>query len=144
VTKRKVAVDEDVSRRIADVLNAAYGDKGYEFIFIADLTGHGAEDEFWAESFQAFGGEIVLSADRTITRKPHMMRAFQDTGLISFFMQPLWSNRPGHYKLAHAMYWWHWIDKRLSSCAIGECWQVPLVINGKDLQRLYLPAGLNP
>lgn len=139
--KRKVAVDEDVSRRIATMLNAGYGDKGYEFVFIADLTGHGAEDEFWAERFKRFGGEIVLSADKNIAKNPYKLKAFQDNDLICFFMQPLWSNRPGHYKLAHAVYWWHWIDKYLVSCQPKDCWQVPLPLNGSDAEfkKLQVP-----
>jgi hypothetical protein len=102
-------VDEDISRRVASVLDSAYADKGYEFIYIADLTGVGAEDEFWAEKFRKFGGEIVLSADRAITKKAHKVLAFKENGLTCFFIESLWSNRPGYYKLCHALYWWHWI-----------------------------------
>ncbi|MGB8900955.1 MAG: hypothetical protein WCC90_17685 [Methylocella sp.] len=138
--KRKVAVDEDISRRVASTLNVAYGDKGYEFIYIVDLVGHGAKDEFWAERFGKFGGEIILSADKNIAKKPRKLLAFRENELICFFMQPLWSNRPGHYKLCHALYWWHWIHKKLHECQKRDCWQVPLVLTGNEFKRLEIPA----
>lgn len=134
-----MAVDEDVSQRVARVLDAAYGDKGYEFIYVADIAGTGAKDEFWAERFRKFGGEIVLSADKNIAKKAHKLLAFQENGLICFFMAPLWSNRPGHFKLCHVVNWWHWIDRKLAECAKGDCWQVPLTLTGAEFKRLEVP-----
>ena len=136
--KRKVAVDEDVTRRVAEILEESYGDKGYEFIFIPDLTGYGEKDEVWAERFRKFGGEIVLSANKDITRRPHELKAFRDNDLICFFMQPPWSNRKGSFKLSHALLWWDQIHKWLPNCQKKDCWQVPLSWSG-ELKRLEVP-----
>ncbi|MEQ9640031.1 MAG: hypothetical protein RIM84_08400 [Alphaproteobacteria bacterium] len=138
--RRKVAIDEDVTRRVARTLEAAYGDLGYEFIYIADLAGSGAKDEFWAEKFRRFGGEVVLSADKNITRKPHELLAFQGNELICFFMQSPWSRRTGHFKVCHALYWWHWIHKKLPDCRKSDCWQVPIVQTGKGFKKLEVPG----
>jgi hypothetical protein len=92
--KRKVTVAEDISRRVAGTLKVAYEDRGYEFIFIPDVAGYGEQDEFWAVKFRRFGGEIVLTADKNISSRPHQLRAFKDDDLICFFMAKRWTSRP--------------------------------------------------
>lgn len=130
----KVAIDCDVSRRWVSVLTSAYGDRGYEFVHVRDLVPARHEDEHWANAFVRFGGNVTISGDVGIAKKPHKQVAFIDNGLACFFLQPPWSAAPGKVKLAHLVYWWPAIEDKISQGAEGQCWQVPFEYRSQILR----------
>lgn len=142
----KVAIDCDVSRRWVSVLTSAYGDRGYEFVYVRDLVPAKHEDEHWANVFVRIGGTATISGDSAIAKKPHKQVAFIDNGLACFFLQPPWSAAPGRVKLAHLVYWWPAIEEKITQDARGQCWQVPfefrsqvLRLRPRNLKHLRVP-----
>lgn len=122
----KVALDCDVPETLAPTLDAAFGRRGFQFTPVGKIVPPGTEDETWAAVFKRFGGEITLSADKNIIKKPHKALAFLQNGFKAFFMPPRWSNAPGQIKMTHLVYWWPEIAAFATTCAAGSCWQVPL------------------
>lgn len=147
--KIKVAIDCDVSYRLAAVLSNAFGDRGFEFIHVSQFMPSKHDDEHWADLFARFGGAVTISADSKIAKTPHKQMAFVDNGFLSFFLQPPWSSAPGNVKAAHLLYWWPIIEERVAEKARGECWQVPFVFrNGTlslrraEFKRLKVPENV--
>lgn len=138
----KVAVDCNMSRRAAGMLEALYGEQGYEFVMVADLVPPGTRDEHWADVFKRFGGQVVLSGDPRIGYRPHQARAFIANGFVSFFLAAPWSELPGHVKSAHLAYWWPAIHAKILEGPAGRNWRVPCA--GKRAVLRLAPAALEP
>ena len=68
------------------MLQSAFGDQGFEFIWEPQFDVATAKDEHWAVSFSRFGGELVISGDRNIGKRPHQIAAFMDCKLVCFFL----------------------------------------------------------
>jgi hypothetical protein len=120
-------------------MNLLYGDRGFEFIHVTQMGLATAEDEVWANAFMKFGGKIAISADRNIAKKPHKLLAFSESKLKAYFMLNPWSRQKLNYKAAHLVYWWSAIEKHLSVCVEGECWEVPFAIKGAEFKPLKVP-----
>lgn len=121
----KVALDCDIPEPLAPMLNAAFGSRGFDFIHVSKIVPPGTTDEVWADTFKRFGGEITVSADKNIIKKPHKALAFTENGFKAFFMQPTWSNAPGRVKLAHIIYWWPEMSALADRSVDANSWQVP-------------------
>lgn len=142
----KVALDCDIPAALAPMLNASFGNRGFEFVHVSSIVPANSTDEFWAAAFRRFGGEITLSADKNIMKKPHKAAAFLENGFKAFFMQPPWSNAPGRVKFAHLTYCWQDIALKAADCEGGVCWQVPfnyknevLTLSSAEFKQLKVP-----
>lgn len=71
--RTKVALDANLPPRFVRMLQSGFGDQGYEFLWEPNFAPAEAADESWAASFSRFGGEVVLSADKNIARRPHQI-----------------------------------------------------------------------
>jgi hypothetical protein len=140
VKRVRVALDVNVARRIVTLLRAGFHDQGFEFMWEPEFAPHDATDEYWLDVFQKFGGEIVLSADKNIARRPHQMLAFRDTALKGFFFTRNWSQKPLRVQAAHAVFWWPRIARKASLCKPGEAFWVPSVIQDKEFREVKLPS----
>ena len=129
----KVALDCDISIRMAAVLGPLYGDRGFEFVHVSEFVPSDTRDEHWADAFKRFGGYISVSADRNIATKPHKALAFIDNRFIAFFMASAWSRMHGHLKAAHLAYWWPAMEATIREDKRGVCWQVPCEVKDRDL-----------
>ena len=142
MSRLKIALDCDIPERLTEPMNLLYADQGFEFIHVRSL-GHGrSHDEVWAKAFMQFGGVVSISADKRITKLPHKMLAFQESGLKSYFMQPPWSDQKLNFKAAHLVYWWPALMLHIPVCAAGECWQVPCALKNAEpekFKQLKLP-----
>src|SRR6185437_2874980 len=106
VTRIKVALDCDISHRLAAVLTDLYGDRGFEFQHVSSFAAAPSEDEIWADAFKRFGGHVVISADGQIAYKPHKAIAFIDNSFMSFFLASPWQHMKGHLEAAHLVHAW--------------------------------------
>jgi hypothetical protein len=122
----RVAVDANIPKRIIDLLKAGFQDQGYEFFQISEFANPRSADEFWADAFKRFGGEIVITADSGIARRPHQIRAFEAAGLKTFFFEPRWMQRPIDYKSSHVIFWWPKIAEYCERIGPGRCYWVPV------------------
>lgn len=113
------------------MLRGGFGDTGYEFHWEPDFASASAEDEFWASAFQRFGGNVVITADKNIARRPHQMLAFQQCGLQCFFIGSTWSRLDMAFKAAHMMRWWPVIRTHIETEPPTRSWWVPGELRGE-------------
>lgn len=133
--RTKVAIDVNIPRRAVRLLNTGFGDQGFEFIFESDFAPAPATDEFWAAAFRRFGGQIVLSGDKNIAKRPHQILAFQENDLICFFCDRRWASTDGAYKLAHLIYWWPRVQAQIDRSKPRDCWWIPMAIQADHAFR---------
>jgi hypothetical protein len=122
------------------MLETGFAELGYEFIHEPDFAPRTAEDEHWALAFRRFGGEIVVSADKNIAKRPHQIVAFKDNNLICFFCEKTWSQRDHTFKAAHRVYWWPRIHAHLGNCKSKDCWWVPMGIGPLEFREVKVPT----
>jgi hypothetical protein len=139
VKRRKVALDANIPRRIVRMLQTGFGEQGYEFLHEPEFAPSNAEDEYWTTAFRRFGGEIIISGDKNITKRPYQITAFKDNNLICFFCEKKWSEHDHIFKAAHLVYWWPRIHAQLANCKAKDCWWVPMGIRPLDFREVRLP-----
>ncbi len=124
---------------MVSLLKAGFQDQGYEFFWEPEFAPAKAADEFWADAFRRFGGEIVISADKMIACRPHQIRAFEQNGLKSFFLGRRWQPTTMRYKAAHIMFWWPKIASVALTIPKGQSYWVPIELTDKKLKRAEVP-----
>jgi hypothetical protein len=124
------------------MLNSGFGDTGYEFVWEPEFALPNADDEFWAVAFRRFGGEVVISGDKNIAKRPHQISAFQQNGLISFFMLKTWANQDLTFQAAHTIAWWPRIQAQLAKSREGDTYWVPMAIRNVPFVKVVLPDGI--
>lgn len=144
----RVALDANLPRRLVQLLRAGFNDQGYEFMWEPDFAPSNAQDEFWLDSFARFGGEIVLTADKNIARRPHQLLAFRETKLKGYFFESRWATYDGPYKAAHLMLWWPRIAMHARFSKKGDCVWVPAPLQAKEFKQINFaklqPSKLEP
>lgn len=138
----KVALDVNIPRRVVRMLQTGFGDQGYEFLHEPEFAVANAADEFWALAFKRFGGQIVLSGDKNIAKRPNQILAFKENDLICFFCESRWSEQDHIFKVAHLVYWWPRIQEHLATCQPKDCWWVPMAIHRSDFREVKLPSNV--
>ena len=136
----KVALDVNIPPRLARLLNTGFGDQGFEFSSVTSFAAGSSADEVWAAAFRRFGGQVVLSGDKHIAKRPHQILAFQENDLICFFCDRRWSSADLSYKVAHIMYWWPAIQAHLDKCKPRDCWWVPMPVSRAEFRKVELPT----
>jgi hypothetical protein len=129
-------------RRLVRMLNTGYGSQGFEFVYETEFAAARDEDEFWATAFRRFGGEVILSGDKNIAKKPHQIIAFKENELICFFFDKRWANQDVTFQVAHMMFWWPRIQTQLDTCNPRDCWWVPMAIRDNPFRKIELPANV--
>jgi hypothetical protein len=124
------------------MLNSGFGDQGFEFVYEAQFAEPTAEDEFWAVAFRRFGGEVVLSGDKNIAKRPHQIAAFKENGLKCFFMLHGWSSMDIVFKVAHTIAWWPRIQGQIAKCGPGDAYWVPMALRPVPFKKVELPDGI--
>src|SRR5947207_11247735 len=94
--------------------------QGFDFIWEPDFASSSAEDETWAVAFRRFGGEVVITGDKAIARRPHQIMAFKESGLICFFCQKAWAEQDLTFQAVHLCMWWPRIQQQLTSARAGD------------------------
>lgn len=137
----RVALDANMPQRLVTLLRAGFQDQGYEFMWEPEFAPGNAPDEFWLDAFQRFGGEIVLTADKNIARRPHQMLAFQQAQLKGFFFTRNWSQKQMRFQAAHALFWWPRIANKARLCKSGEAFWIPAVLQDKEFKEVKWPSS---
>jgi PIN like domain len=129
-------------KRLVRLLNTGFGSQGFEFVYETEFAAARDEDAFWATAFRRFGGEVVLSGDKQIAKKPHQIIAFKENELICFFCDKRWGNQDVIYQVAHMMFWWPRIQTQIEICKPRDCWWVPMAIRHDQFRKVELPADV--
>jgi hypothetical protein len=124
------------------MLNSGFGDQGFEFVWEPEFAPASSEDEFWAVAFKRFGGQIVISGDKNIAKRPHQIAAFKQNGLISFFMLHGWSCMDLTFKVGHTVAWWPRIQNQLHECHAGDAFWVPMALRNVPFKKVEIPDGV--
>jgi hypothetical protein len=124
------------------MLRSGFGDHGFEFLWEPDFAAANAPDEAWSAAFRRFGGEIVISGDKNLAKRPHQILAFMETGLVGFFLDRKWSGQDMTFKAAHLIMWWPRIQGHLAACKARDCWWVPMGLRTGDFTRVQLPTRI--
>lgn len=139
---RKVALDANVPERLVAMLNSGFRDQGFEFIWEPSFALPNAEDEHWAAAFRRFGGEIIITGDKNIAKRPHQILAFQENDLICFFCEGTWSSQDLTFKCSHILMWWMRIQSYLVTAKAKDCWWIPMSLRDGPLKKVVLPKRL--
>jgi hypothetical protein len=140
VKRIKVALDANVPQRLVRMLQSAFGDQGYEFLWEPDFAAANAKDEVWVAKFRRFGGQIAITGDRNIARRPHQIIAFMESDLIGFFFDSNWGEKDLTFKAAHLVMWWPRIQVHLANCKPQDCWWVPTILRNGAFKKVELPG----
>ncbi|WP_372501998.1 hypothetical protein P7L66_08745 [Tistrella mobilis] len=133
-TEMKVALDFNLSPKLATALTALYGQSGFEFVHLKEVVASTTPDVLWATTWRDAGGRFVMSGDISIARKPHEAAAFIDSGLISIFPDKGWGSLRIHQQAALLVYHWPGIADQLGGIFDGSCWKLPVDIRGQGLR----------
>lgn len=138
---RKVALDANIPYRLVAMLNSGFKDQGYEFIWEPKFASPSAKDEHWATIFRRFGGEIVITGDKNIAKRPHQILAFKENDLICFFNTNTWAEHDMTFKCAHTMMWWMRIQPILATAKPRDCWWLPMSLRDGTPKEVRIPDG---
>ena len=136
---RKGALDVNMPERLVRMLNSGFRDQGFEFIWEADFAAKSAADEHWAAAFRRFGGEIIITGDKNIAKRPHQILAFQENELICFFCKHGWATQDLAFKCSHVMTWWIRIQPILQTARPCDCWWIPMALRNVPLEKVNVP-----
>jgi hypothetical protein len=139
VKLRKVALDVNMPERLVRMLNSGFRDQGFEFVWEPDFASRSATDEHWATAFRLFGGEIAITGDKNIAKRPHQILAFQENDLICFFCKHDWARQDLTFKCAHVLMWWMRIQVVLETAQPRDCWWIPMALRDIPLERVVVP-----
>jgi len=142
VKRTKVALDVNIPLRLVRMLNSGFQDQGFEFIWEPEFANAADPDEHWAVAFRRFGGEVVISGDKNIAKRPHQILAFQDNDLICFFCEHTWASQDMTFKCAHLLMWWTRIQAALATAKPKDCWWVPMALRDVPMRKVVLPDGI--
>ena len=123
----KVAIDVNISPRVAGALSQIFGHQGYDFIPLRNLVDHRAKDTFWADVYRDSGGVFVISGDSKIAYRPHEAIAFVDNGLVSVFPSENWDTLKLHEKCVLLTYYWPTIAATFRHARPGTNWRLPII-----------------
>ena len=81
--------DNNLSPRLARALNELEGEHGNEVVHLRDRFDANATDEEWMEGLS---GEswCIVTADFRISKTPHEVEAWKESGHIVFFLKGSW------------------------------------------------------
>lgn len=147
MNKRKVAVDVCIPRPLVKVLETVYWNYGYSFTHVLDLGG--GPDEDWARKFHEQGGDVVLSGDMGIGRRPHQQAAFIDSGLICYFPKHPFQELGKFKKSAYLIHNWELIHHHLLEVKGPSCWAMPtkhrndvLSLSKIEFKKMNIPESV--
>jgi hypothetical protein len=141
VKRTKVALDANIPERLVRMLQSGFGDQGYEFLWEPDFAAANAGDDVWTVAFRRFGGQLVITGDKNLARRPHQVLGFIENDLVGFFFERKWAERDLAFKAAHMMMWWPRIQRQYSTCRPRDCWWVPSVLRDGAMRKVELPKN---
>lgn len=126
----KVIFDACLSRHLAkalDYLMQHYAEEGREYVITSVKEKFGRNDLPDTEllgKLGAEGGWVLMSGDRNIRRRPHELKAFQDAGLVGFFLGATITQRPVQKQMAHLLELWSDIEAKAVKAKPGSMYRI--------------------
>ena len=83
------------------------------------------EDEDWVAAFARDGGNVILSADRQMLKRPTLISHIARTGLVGIYVRGGYANADRVRQAAHLLFWWPKIEAKIETAPAGSAWIVP-------------------
>jgi hypothetical protein len=111
----------------ARALNVLSEKFGHSVIALRDKLPEDSPDTHWLKVFGDEGDWIVFSGDISISRTPHLRKAWRESGLTAFFCQSGWTEKLKYWEQA-ALFVRRWPDviHAASLVQAGAGFEVPL------------------
>lgn len=88
----KCIFDNNLPPRLARALNELEGQHGIEVIHLRDIYPENTDDITWINELSNEPNCFVITKDKNIRKKPHELKAWQESGLKIVFLQKSWFN----------------------------------------------------
>lgn len=82
--------DNNLSPRISKALNALEGERGHCVVHLREMFPSSTPDEEWMHTLGSEGDWVVITTDYRITKNPHEVAAWKESGLTVFFLKNSW------------------------------------------------------
>lgn len=131
----KIIGDEHMSPRIVRAVSDLALKRGWSIEHVIGSSYQSRADEDWVSAFANSGGNVFLSADRQMLKRPALISKISELNLIGIYLPSDWAQSKRHLQAAHILYWWPKIEATLETCAPGTAWNVPKGFGGGDLRQ---------
>ena len=138
----KLIADEHVSQKIVRAVSEMALDPNWNLssIITDGNEFRGQHDEDWISIFAGNGGQVIVSADRKMLKRPTLIKKVCQLGLIGIYFPAEWAESRCGRQAAHMLYWWPRIEQTILACQKGTAWVVPKGFGSGDL-RQYEPKN---
>ena len=119
----KVRADEHVSPKIVQVLRVISLSVGWELTGVREFHGARTADETWVPKFAAEGGQAIITADANMLKRPHLIAAIQQSGVLGLVLPTAWAQARRHIQASSLIYFWPEIEKCMAGASPGDTWR---------------------
>ena len=124
-------IDEHLSYRLAEALNALCADDGHRVLHVQNKFGRGVPDTLWIPGLQQEGGWVVICGDWRIRTRPAERRVFHQAKLTTFFLAKGWTRSMDYWTQAFVLVkWWPKIIQQAELVDPGALFSVPMSHSG--------------
>lgn len=131
----KIIADEHISPRIVYAVSEIALRRQWSLESVRGSAYQGRKDEDWVSAFAKGGGNVILSADRRMLRRPTMISKITQLNLIEVFLPSEWAESRRHFQASHILYWWPHIEKCIEESDAGAGWMVPKGLGSGEIRR---------
>jgi hypothetical protein len=133
----KIIGDEHLSPKIAQAVREIALRRSWTLEHVIGSVYRSRPDEDWIAAFAQAGGNVIVSADRAMLKRPTLISKISQMGLIGVYLPAEWAEAKRQYQAAHILYWWPTIETVIENSKRGEAWIVPKGFGTGEL-RLFV------
>ena len=132
----KVRADENVSPKIIQALRLISLSAGWDLTGVREVHGTRTLDETWLPRFAAEGGKAIITADANILKRPHLIAAIRQSGVMGLVLPSAWNQAKRHVQASSLIFFWPDIEVAFSGGQAGDFWRLPTALHAGVLERL--------
>jgi hypothetical protein len=130
----KFFIDNNISPRISRALRELENREENLVVHLKDKFSPTTTDEEWMQQLGTEGDWVVVTCDTAISRNPHEIKAWLESGLIVFFLKSGWLSL-AYWEFAWQLVKkWPLIKKKVSKASRGKGFIVP--VRGVEIEEL--------
>jgi hypothetical protein len=122
----KFFLDNNISPRICRALRELEDREENEVVHLRDRFNANTTDEAWMRQLGAEGEWVIVTCDTSISKNPHEVKAWLESGLVVFFLKSGWLNLAYWDFAWQLIKKWPLMKKKVSKAARGKGYIVPL------------------
>lgn len=86
----KFFLDNNLSPKLARAMDALEGEHGDRVVHLREKFLQNETDENWMRALATEQGWYVITCDKRISKNPHEIQAWKESGLVVFFLKYSW------------------------------------------------------